>query len=359
MIGFFDYSCQGWRSGKGRNAIWEFVAFDEKRFHPQYLISLDESIASEKVKHGYKLGIASVSSATNARSLKCSLIPGVPCSHSVNTLQLGGGQISHLLYQQVIFCSFCFDAFLRYRFGGVNISAFILQECPIPNPREVSKIVLNFVAEKSAQLSFLSRIFCPAAVKLRDENGVTVIPKGGSVALTPNERMRLRVILDAVSAYLYGLDFDHFKYILRDCDWSSLDLNPLGFDPKGFWRVDRDKPPELRQTVLSLVAFRELLEHGVDRFVQVNSGEGWMVPEALRLADYGLGHDDRAKEHQPVASRLGPRFYDWQLEQDVDESWEECRRHAELIRRIVPPPDDEPEAGVAEPPEQYQISMDL
>ncbi len=84
-----------------------------------------------------------------------------------------------------------------------------------------------------------------------------------------------------------------------------------------------------------------------------------MLPETLRLADYGLGHDDRAKEHQPVASRLGPRFYDWQLEQDVDESWEECRRHAELIRRIVPPLDDESEAGVAEPGAQYQTRLDL
>ena len=74
-----------------------------------------------------------------------------------------------------------------------------------------------------------------------------------------------------------------------------------------------------------------------------------MIPETLRLADYGLGHDDRAKEHQPVASRLGPRFLPWQLEQSVEESWEECRKHAELISRIVPPPadilaDDSPEA---------------
>ena len=53
-----------------------------------------------------------------------------------------------------------------------------------------------------------------------------------------------------------------------------------------------------------------------------------MLPETLRLADYGLGHDDRAKEHQPVASRLGPRFYDWQLEQDPEESWRECELHA-------------------------------
>ncbi len=60
-----------------------------------------------------------------------------------------------------------------------------------------------------------------------------------------------------------------------------------------------------------------------------------MLPETLRLADYGLGHDDRAKEPQPVASRLGPRFLPWQLEGTPEESWEECARHAENIRRIM------------------------
>jgi hypothetical protein len=53
-----------------------------------------------------------------------------------------------------------------------------------------------------------------------------------------------------------------------------------------------------------------------------------MLPETLRLADYGLGHDDRAKELQPVASRLGRRFYDWQLAQSAEESWRECHLHA-------------------------------
>lgn len=38
-----------------------------------------------------------------------------------------------------------------------------------------------------------------------------------------------------------------------------------------------------------------------------------------------------------MVSRLGPRFLDWQLGQDVTRSWEECAAHATLIRRIVPP----------------------
>ena len=60
-----------------------------------------------------------------------------------------------------------------------------------------------------------------------------------------------------------------------------------------------------------------------------------MLPETLRLADYGLGHDDRAKEHQPVAARLGDRFLPWQLEGTPEESWEECERHAENLRKLL------------------------
>jgi hypothetical protein len=107
---------------------------------------------------------------------------------------------------------------------------------------------------------------------------------------------------------------------------------------KGFWRVDKEKDPELRHTVLTLVAFHDLQEKirscggdrdkGIEAFLNQNNGEGWMLPETLRLSDYGLGHDDRAKEPQPVASLLGPRFYDWQLAQSPEESWRECELHA-------------------------------
>ena len=109
-------------------------------------------------------------------------------------------------------------------------------------------------------------------------------------------------------------------------------------NPRGFWRVDKDRDPELRHTVLTLVAFHDLQqkieaccgdrEKGIEAFCSQNDDEGWMIPETLRLADYGLGHDDRAREPQPVASRLGPRFYDWQLAQSPEESWMECHLHA-------------------------------
>ena len=69
-------------------------------------------------------------------------------------------------------------------------------------------------------------------------------------------------------------------------------------------------------------------EEATEAFLGQNHGEGWMLPETLCLADYGLGHDERARHPQPVASRLGPRFYDWQLVQSADKSWRECHLHA-------------------------------
>jgi len=114
-------------------------------------------------------------------------------------------------------------------------------------------------------------------------------------------------------------------------------------------------------------------EKGIEAFLNQNDGEGWMLPETLCLADYGLGHDERAKQPQPVASRLGPRFYDWQLVQTAEESWAECHRHARnllgeegyrrLLEEIRNPmsrgAEDENPAGrpearkVAEPPSPY------
>jgi hypothetical protein len=132
---------------------------------------------------------------------------------------------------------------------------------------------------------------------------------------------------------------------LAGCDHPVSALSSKLFtrqlDTKGFWRQEKDVNPELRTAVLTQVAFEEIQSMGVDRFLAQNNGEGWKLPETLRLADYGLGHDSRAKVPQPVASALGPRFYPWQMEHSVAESWEECERHAEILAKLLPPPDAE------------------
>lgn len=164
-------------------------------------------------------------------------------------------------------------------------------------------------------------------------------------ALTPYERLRLRCLLDAITAELYGLNYEDLSWILRDCDYPLEHLRDLAFtrtlDPKGLWRVDKGQDPELRHAVLTLAAFRDLKDmiaacggdrdRGIEAFCRQNNGEGWMLPETLRLTDLGLGHDVRAKVSQPVRERLGERFLPWQLEQTPEESWAECELHARNI----------------------------
>lgn len=145
-------------------------------------------------------------------------------------------------------------------------------------------------------------------------------------------------MLDVVIAACFGLSNEDLSYILRDCDYPLGQTSRTGMsDPKGFWRVDKNREPELRQTVLTMVAYHDLdtmidsngsRDMGMLEFMTQNDGEGWLVPQTCRLSDYGLGHDERAKYPQPVASRLGPRFCDWQLAQSHEEAWRECHLHA-------------------------------
>jgi hypothetical protein len=157
-------------------------------------------------------------------------------------------------------------------------------------------------------------------------------------AITTHERTRLRCILDAYMAHAFGINQAEFGWILKECDHPVTSVMKDTFtsrlDPKGFWRVDKEREPELRHTVLAQVAFADLQAQGLDAFLAGPHGDGWQLPETLRLADYALGHDDRAREPQPVAARLGPRFLPWQLEKDAATSWAECEAHATLLDQL-------------------------
>jgi hypothetical protein len=153
-------------------------------------------------------------------------------------------------------------------------------------------------------------------------------------AVTRAERLRLHCMLDAIVAQALGLRLEDLAWVLRGCDGPPVRASgraiPRDLDAKGFFRVDRQEPPELRHTVLALAALRDLEQRGLDAFTG-EAGEAWVLPEAIRLDELGFTGPD-AEARRPVAGRLGPRALAWQRDAD---DWAECTRHAELVRATL------------------------
>ncbi len=324
MVNLYDWCEKGWIRGRGRSAEWEPIPWTRKQIRPQYLMNQANSLGKNK-----KVGFLSVGSGTNARSFYCAILPDFPCGNSIGTLRVGP-DILRILDLQRQLSSFCFDAVVRMKLTGLNLNYFVVGEAPIQ--KHGSSLVHPIVSS----LSFNSPLFSTENIVARESG----LHAGDSArftwAMSRRERVRRRVILDAIAFSDAGLNESDAAHLLSGCDWLKPSQHKP--NPKGFWRLESDKYPELRHTVLTLVAFHDLeskiqaaygnQEQGIEAFLTENRGEGWMLPETLCLADYDLGHDERAQHPQPVASRLGPRFYDWQLVQSAEESWRECHLHA-------------------------------
>ena len=338
MIGQFDFSQKGWVSGKGRSAEWREIPWEMKRVEPQFLMSSESYLGAvdregnPKALRGIKLGFMAVGSSTNARTMIAGFIHDSPCGNAVPPLRPKRAPLTPVL--GMVLNSLGFDYAMRCRLAGLNLNYFVIAESPLPR---VDKLNLDQMTKLASRTSMSSPLFADMWVYHASQ----LHGWRANWVLTPSERTRVLAACDAISLGLLGFDLPSVIYALRGCDFSysgADDVRIKSLNPNGFWRVDKDKDPELRHTVLTLVAFHDLeekirdcggdREKGIEAFLNQNGEEGWMLPETLRLADYGLGHDERAKHHQPITSRLGPRFYDWQLAQTAGESWRECRLHA-------------------------------
>ncbi|MEG4911493.1 Eco57I restriction-modification methylase domain-containing protein [Microcoleus sp. B7-D4] len=348
MINHFDFSLKGWVRGKGRTAVWRDIPWEKKVIEPQFLMGKETFYSSPNGYLHPKIAFMSISASTNTRTTISTYLNLVPAGNSISFYQTVIPSSIDCQILSSILSSFMFDYPIRLRLGGLNMNQFVMAEAFLPKKDKVAKI-------KEIILRFISSVAIPHQFFATDWRKLRAILSTQQNwyqlwAITPYERLRLRCILDATVAELYGLEIDDFAWILRGCDYPTAQVCDKKFartlEPKGFWRVDKEKDPELRHPVLSLVAFHELKRLGLETFLNLNDGEGWMLPETLRLADYDLGHDNRAKEPQPVAARLGDRFLPWQLEGTVEESWQECDRHAQNLKRLL---GDKPIATETEP----------
>jgi hypothetical protein len=338
MIHQFDFRAAAYLKTEGRRGFsWVPLDWANKRVQPQYLMARSTYLSAERAIRDAKLVFRDVARTTDAQTFISACLPSFPCNNKVpilGSVELGVS-IAGLVNSIVV------DWALRQRHAGTSLTLFVIAELPL-----LPKSIVNRHPEIPrivASLAMPALNFAREWMKLERHDSWKRM-----WGVSMHERTRLRAMLEATIGFLAKLSRDEFRHLLAACDHEDQRLESPTFtrtlDPKGFWRVERKKPPEHRFTVLAQVAYDELSRIGVEEFLSQNAGAGWMLPQTLRLADYGLGHGERATEYQPLASALGPRFYPWQLEQSVDESWEECERHAEILAKLLPLPDSEKEA---------------
>ena len=298
---------------------------------PDFLLGADD--LRHDPRAGSRVVFRDISNSTNERSFVSALLPGLfPCGNKTPVLDLPSHDLTREIELGALVTSLVFDWAVRQRMSGTTLNWHIVESLALPNPGSGADD-LNVQATRV----FLSGIqFAGEWLRLSRSSLSRTLSRPTLHAPTPHERLRIVAMIDAVVAAVMRLSMPDLRHILAECD------HPCGAtgdkQPKGFWRVDRDKDPELRHTALTLIAFHDLQAkieaaggdrgQGIEAFLSQNDGEGWMLPETLRLADYGLGHDERARHPQPVAGRIGPRFHDWQLARSTEESWRECHLHA-------------------------------
>lgn len=325
MVGQFDFSEKGWVSGKGRSAEWRDIPFEEKVIEPQYLMNEETFRKHQQSIRSHKIAFMDVTSATNRRTMISSIICDFPCGHSLPVFYLKSENLINNIYLCLIFNSLVCDYVLKLRGVNLHLTYHILEEIPLLHKFDNMNSFFYYIVKVTSKLILIHKQFALLWLQIKK---LLDIDKESNIysswAITVHERLRLRCILDAIVAELYGLDFEDFAWILRHAP----------SDPKGFWRVDKDKDIELRHTTLALAAFRDLKKMGLDEFCRLNDGEGWMIPDTLtfELKEHGvMEFDTENGKTVEVRSRLGERFLPWQLEGTPEESWAECEMHARNI----------------------------
>ena len=291
MIGQYDFSEKGWVSGKGRGAVWNEIGWDHKVIMPQFLMAEEHFRARERAFRSLKLAYMRIGSATNTRTMVSAIVPAAPCGDTAPVI--AATRPLESLYMISVLNSFTFDWVARKRCGGLHLDFHYIE--PLPLPRTVPSIIHDFLILHSASLNCAHHYFSPTWLTLAHKYPqLRSAPWQAHWAIRSHERLRLRGMVDAVVAELYGLSLEDMQFIL------TIDES----DPIGFWRVDQDLPAEQRLTSLTLKAFEHLKQVGLEEFCR----QGWELPDYARTFDR-------------------PGVKSWTPTED----WSDCERHARNV----------------------------
>jgi hypothetical protein len=220
MVDQFDHRAKGYRSGRGRSAVWDELQFSDstKSIQPQWRIPLKD-IPEKTLErmNTYRIGFCDITSATNERSLVAALIPpGVLCGHKVPTIAFQEGwEWSYMIWLSVA-NSFAMD-FMARKKVALSMSYTILDSFPFPRLEKEAPCAKELVL-RGAMLSCTGPEMTSYWDMLAAEGWMPprFTPAEIPGALDEAERHKLRAEIDAIVAkHLFGLTETELDYALN------------------------------------------------------------------------------------------------------------------------------------------------
>ena len=244
--------------GEGRATRWVPPA-SPAELRPQYLVA-----PLAKSPWPARIALRALSNASNERTAIACLLPPVPCGNSLVVLT-PMTEAEHPLRQlascAAVLSSLPFDWQLRLRLTGTNLNRFVLADCGLPKLSDADR---NELARLALRLCAILPWHMALWRRARSEGWG---PRVHAPAVESGERERLHTRIDALVGAAYGMTAADVAWIVRGCDrpTSSLRRGRTGDLPaRGFWRLDKQRPPAQRRPRRWLAAAERAGRSGAD-----------------------------------------------------------------------------------------------
>jgi hypothetical protein len=219
MVWQYDHRAKGYRSGRGRAAVWEPLPFgrEGKSIQPQWRVSPNQvpAKAGERVTR-FRIGFCDVASATNERSLvACLLPPGVICGDKVPTILFPQGFEWAYMVWLAVANSFCMDFVVRKKVA-LKMALSLMDSLPFPRMTAASHPIARALVPRAAEITCTSEEMLDFWSTLADGGWVEPLRPGQAWgATTDARRAELKAQIDAiVAAQVFELERNEFEFVL-------------------------------------------------------------------------------------------------------------------------------------------------
>jgi len=168
---------------------------------------------SKNYTEDYCLLWRSLTSATNQRTCIATILPFVPCSQSVQFLQLPKDDLVYLL---AIFNSIAFDYILRIKLSGIDLTQSIIRQMPVPNKNRLKELIFIEGEEIEIRAYLYSKVLSLLYNDIRLKPFVESFDVKVTTILDENLRRKLKREIDFLILYLYDVKPEEVDVITQE-----------------------------------------------------------------------------------------------------------------------------------------------